>query len=620
MKAFLCEFAWQANGLSGYAPEETVVLSATPRASQALEVAGIPYVEISNFCDHEELWPRYREFTERTFTLTQALDELLMECDPRFQNSGLKIFDGLHYILKICHDQITYCVHLLNTLFAQKKIDEVFCADNGQIRFDDCGLFHNKTCLWPRILRCFQSRFNFCLTMQSVNGEHGPARTAFSFGQPLRTLGRMSALGAANAFRILGVKLVRPMSQRRVLLSVGCKEADTLFREQEVPGWKLVRYSYQVDLGPGGRTWPAREVFLAKAEADPRVRASCVHDGMDFWSVFSSVVSFFAQRMEAFLAQQDRIWRTLDRLKPDCAVFQTLAPVYPPNPIIKGWCESRDVPYFCWMHGGYGAYWSLPGYDVVDWRLCKRHLAYGKVIGDLVSDRRCVTRELGLAGPEQVEAMGSPFFNRLYRGYDRPNNAIKRIMFAIGNKTVPNSFYFGYNRPETEMSIWRQHRAILEILAAYQDRYVIILKDYPHSWDKGLWRSVLYDLGADRIRYVCEEEGFAQVMTSCDLHIYTWISTTFFQSLHTEADILVFDDSDMTEASADMLARDIGLGRSLPEFSTLLRGYLDQGEFYTQDKTALRSYFLDYENSAQRGHDLAKAINKAFRRDQHARI
>lgn len=587
-----------------------MVLSTNPRASYVLERFGIKYIEVSQWCVHNQLWDRYNEFTDKSFALTSALDDILFDLDQRYKDINLHIFDGLHYLLKICYDQVTYHVHLLNVIFSNHEIHEVVCADTGLIIFDEYGLFQTQISLFPEILALFQERFAFTLNKQTAKATTMARKGLFSFGQPLKTVGRSWAMKILNALRVRRSSLSLRSESERHLLSVGCKEVDALFQNQGVPGWKLSKYSYQINVAARERPWKHCDAFIARANKDPKVRSALVHDQTDFSAIILKVIRFHAGHLEELLRQLKTVTEDLRRLRPDCVIFQTMAPFYPPNILAKFWCDNNDVPYFCWMHGGYGAYWSLPGYDIVDWRLCSKHLVYGNVISDMIKDPRCVNNELGIKPPNIVESIGSPFFENTYASYVRPKNEKKKVMLAIGDKSAYNQFYFGYNRAETELSIWRQHYTILKELVPFQDKYEIILKDYPYSWDKELWRSALSDLGASKIQYICEESFFPQVMPTCDLHIYTWISTTFFQSLLTDADILVFDDGDLTDVSKTLLNSHIGLGTSLESFLPMLKEYLERGDFYIQNHDVLRSYFLDYENRLNRVSQLSAILNK----------
>ena len=46
------------------------------------------------------------------------------------------------------------------------------------------------------------------------------------------------------------------------------------------------------------------------------------------------------------------------------------------------------------MHGGYGAYTSLPGYDVTDFFSVSRHLSYGAGSAETINSSSSVLRAL----------------------------------------------------------------------------------------------------------------------------------------------------------------------------------------------------------------------------------
>ena len=41
------------------------------------------------------------------------------------------------------------------------------------------------------------------------------------------------------------------------------------------------------------------------------------------------------------------------------------------------------------MHGGYGANYSLPGYDITDYRLSDNHFVYGQAVKRLLTSKMC---------------------------------------------------------------------------------------------------------------------------------------------------------------------------------------------------------------------------------------
>ena len=57
----------------------------------------------------------------------------------------------------------------------------------------------------------------------------------------------------------------------------------------------------------------------------------------------------------------------------------------------------------------------------------------------------------------------------------------------LGSFYQKNRFYFGYNRPKVESSLWQLHFEILLLLKEYQNKYNIIFKDYPFGYSN-LWK------------------------------------------------------------------------------------------------------------------------------------
>ena len=105
MRVILIEYIWQIDQIveKNY-HKESVIVSLHPECSYILKSKKIKYFETSYFCDHKELWNRYKEINEKTFKITKALDESLFLSDKRFKELNWNFFDDYHYIIKICFD------------------------------------------------------------------------------------------------------------------------------------------------------------------------------------------------------------------------------------------------------------------------------------------------------------------------------------------------------------------------------------------------------------------------------------------------------------------------------------------------------------------------------------
>ena len=86
--------------------------------------------------------------------------------------------------------------------------------------------------------------------------------------------------------------------------------------------------------------------------------------------------------------------RVVNRIKPSCVIFQSLAPFDSANITFKKVCIDLKIPFVIWMHGGYGLSYSLPGYDVTDFRFCKNHISWGIFVSDLAGNNDCILKQM----------------------------------------------------------------------------------------------------------------------------------------------------------------------------------------------------------------------------------
>ena len=105
------------------------------------------------------------------------------------------------------------------------------------------------------------------------------------------------------------------------------------------------------------------------------------------------------------------------------------------------------------------------------------------------------------------------------------------------------------------------------------------------------------------------EKSFNDLLVTSDLHIFTWVSTTFMQSLYTDSDIFLLDKSDITEESKIFLNNTLAL-TSTDKFIQKLDEYLRNNLFYTQNKDVIRNFFIDYSNKNKRVKIVNESIEK----------
>jgi hypothetical protein len=610
MKAIICEYPWQTENIEQQ--PDALLVSVSPDVSYELSRRGLAFKECSEFCRHKELWAVYPEFVHNFLCLTRRLDEILWEVDPRFSDLRLPIFDRLGYMLKIDHDQAIYYAHLLRELL-DIGVDTIACADNGGPAVDQFGLFEAGKSIIPDVVRAFGTA-SPALELQvpppRVKTLHTPK---LSFGQPKMLATKIGIESMYNAFYELNY-LIRSISRgssgrTRTVLSVGCKEVDAL-NEGRLHTIRLLKYHPDMEYVRNGDEWPHVSQFISRVRNDKEINRLLYYRDANLTELVLVCIGFLADKLELVLKKRAKIYAFLERTPVEFVVFQTMAPSYLPNVIVQEWCRERKVPFACWMHGGYGAYQSLQGYDVTDYRLSPRHLVYGQILANLPADPDWILHQLNYANHlEQIHVAGSPFFEKLYSKYSKPENQRKKILFCIGNYYTHNQFYFGHNRANSELSIWNAHKRILEVLVKFQDTYDICVKDYPDSTLTEMWLSILRDMSADKIRYITNERPFNELLVEADLHAFTWVSTTFFQSMYTVADICLFDDSDITKESRDIFEKHLIFSPDLEVFCARLENYLETGKFYIQNKNMLRDHFIDWRNKERRTDQFESMVN-----------
>lgn len=578
----------------------------SPAAAYALERKGVEYSDVRRYYSHNELWNQYPAITKRAVTLSRRLDELLYGIDDNYKREEFDIFNYFLFALKISLDQLIYFVYVLKKVLASTGATSIRCATPCDPVLDREGLYEDGFSLLGLVACLMKDAYGFKIEFMKPsydNKNSAVTSSSFSFGQPW-----LKAKLKRPAKKIIGMAYNlknRISSGGKVsLLSVDCAELNSLTPDFRKAGWEVLNYYDDID----DIIYQHSTELEAVITNDIEVRELLKYEGVDLFPVISRNIFFLVASLGGIYEGYKRARRFLDSNAIDAAFLLTVAPFYPVYVFIANLCAKRGIPLFIWMHGGFGAYYSLPGYDVVDFRLGKFYCAYGSVIKDTLYSSGCVNRTIGNE-PLEVFVAGSPFLEKKYKNYKRLSNSKKEIMLVIGNYYKYNTFYFGYNRPYAEFCNWDEHKAIIRLLVKYQKKYNITVKDYPASNMTPLWDALLADLGGSDIKVVSHEKSFKDLLMNSDLNIFTWVSTTFFESLFSDADCFLLDNSDITDEALSLLGRYTGFSNDREKFLNMLDAYLDKGEFYKQEKTVLREHFLDLNNKDNRSDAVMKIVN-----------
>lgn len=592
-------------------PVPTCIVSVDPCCSYELHRRGLPFLEAADLLAHEQAWARYPQRLAKSFALCKRLDALLWEKDSRFGSLRWSVFDDLHYILKITLDQLTHYADILCAARMRYPEAEFKVAVSTGIVIDEYGLLDPASKVFGKLLKTNASSpdaaaYGLPMTTMSASGVASIRPSTYSFGQPKEWKDQFASLRETGDRANLEANRGEANPAKATVLSVASREVSALKRNGSLlrdNSIYIVEWPTHGErrIGETALVWRHMEAFIDQLGNDAQIAELTAYQGFDFRSIMLPIIAHVSGCLEELLHRYTQAKEVLHGAEVKAMVFQSMAPFFLPNLYLRKWCQENSVPYATWMHGGFGATYSMAGYDVTDLRMSPSFLSYGHHLRPALEDGRSTLAQMGML-PPNVAVTGSPYNDALYAAIPpRAPSRRHRILFAVGAQIVTHQFHYGFNRPRAESSFWRAHFEVIRLLSKFQDAYDIVVKDYPWSKRAGLWKQMIADAGGERLTLIVGEAHYDELVKECDLLIVPWVSTTFFEGLYPDADIFVFDDGDVTDIAKAALAEGAYYYSDLNCLLDGLSEYLSSGRFYTRNKTGMRNLFLDYSRKDSRG-------------------
>ncbi len=610
MRIILVEFLWHAkeivNKKSSF--KDDVIVSLDPESSYFLKTNKISYFETYEFCINKDLWSRYKDITEQSIKVTEELDKTLFNTEERFKRLEWKLFNDYYYVFKISFDQLFYYSELITKLIERFRPSEIIVADTGKILIDKYFLIDSRISVIKYLLETIKDNKN------KINFVFQPKKdkSFYSFFYNKKELIFTCIAKLKNETKNIYYKinfLTNYYLYRPKYLSIGCIEIDRY--KKIYPNNSKSYINYQK--GDLPIRFKNNKIFLKNfidiLKNNPKFAELIKYKEISFELVFYEILSKFVKQLDFLIKEYKNVKKIIEKTKPKCVIFQSLAPFYLPNVLFKKACVDFKIPFATWSHGGCGLTYSITPYDVTDFRSCKNHITYGPYLSDLIEDEKCVLNKLDLKKNQKIFPVGSFRFD-----YDNKNKKIKKkenkkiIFFLMGFNYKRNNFYFGRNRERRETLLWESIYEILCILKKFQNKYNIIFKDYPEG-RKGLWKGVLKNIGADKISYISKESTVNDLLRISDLNIMPWISSTFFEALYFDSDIFVLEEDVFEKPFRQELKDEIFYFNKDDEFKFNLDKYLEEGHFYKCKKYNSKKYLLNLDNINNRDRLLSDALS-----------
>ena len=135
MRVIFIEYYWQVEEILKNKEKfiNDIIISLFHETSYLLMSNKIKYFETYEFCDHDELWKKYKDTTKNSLNIAKVLDDTLWEIDERYRKLKWNFFDDYHYALKINYDQLYYYSELIYQIINKYNPSEIWVANSSEV-------------------------------------------------------------------------------------------------------------------------------------------------------------------------------------------------------------------------------------------------------------------------------------------------------------------------------------------------------------------------------------------------------------------------------------------------------------------------------------------------------
>jgi len=600
----LCEYPYQVNIIENSIIGDEIIISFNPESNYELERHKLDYVDIRHYYDANELWNKYPFYRDNLVRLTNRLDEIVLDVDKRIKENNLKLFNYLHYIIMCTVDKMNYYNYILQKIVIYHKPEKIKCIESNDYSLNNHLMFNKSMIgyLVSDIKKIFNYEIEYIGISESLINNNNNFKSLL-FGTVYKTI-KYTHDYVRSVYRYGLEEYYKYIYKPKYsVLNIACAEFNTLKSELIRKGINVCSLENRYKSSSNKSRYKYTDEILNIIKSDNTIRSLLKYNNVDYYKIVEIQIKEILHSFDKLLSGYEELKIIFMNNKYNAVVFGSMTPFNHLNILGGNICNNLNVPYYCYMHGGYGANYSLSGYAASDYRLAKHHFVYGSVVSNLLKSNKCVTNLLDLNN-FKMYVIGSPYFDKLYSNYKRPNNVRKKILLTLGNRIPFPTIYFGANKPYSDFSNWDEHKAIIKLLVKFQNNFEIYIKDMPTNNLAITWKKYLLDIGGSNIKLITNEIKYSHLIKNSDLNIFTAVSTPFFESLYTDADIFLIDMSDVTDESKSIFNKCISYSEEIDSFVIKLEKYLTDCHFYTQNKESLKQYYINTNNY----HNRAKLI------------
>jgi hypothetical protein len=533
------------------------------------------------------------EFSDDYESLTEVVSEIekkIKNCFKRNYKVGSgELFEWFNYPLKILIEQIIFNKRLIEKSLSFYSVNKVVIRKGVNLEFTEQLLVDKNVSLLSLVAKDIAENSEVIIDKSYDNNYvHRENISYFSFGQydslykfiihlpifrsqmlKLRSFLRYSSF----IFSLVLFKIF--FSKKKYFLSVGCMEIDNLASNIERHGVPVVKLNSGFHF----------DINAQKSEelGNKIIDDDFYYDNFNFHKYLVRYSGLIALNTVKLLRTRQIALKLLTQNKPKCIFVQTLSSFNVNSMVINSVASEINIDVYCWMHGGYGGYCSLPGFDITDFRFTKNHICYGDAAKDSISDKNSILKIIHPKVDFNVIVLGSPLIESLYSSKKIFKKNKKQIVFSLPGVFLQNNYYLGYKRPNDFLNWWDEIQKIITALSEHDNNFDIVIKDYAFSPQKNIIERFLKKLGNNKVEYISSELSYLDAILDADILIYPWVSTSLMEGFQTNADILLFDNSDMFPQSKIILSKLSVFETNIDKFISELHNYLNNFDLSTEN-------------------------------------
>lgn len=585
---FLVEFSEQIREIKekNLLDGDSICIAFNPVIHDALEKESMPVVDVRTLFSEKEIWSDYPAHNNLSFILTKKIDSL----------TGSDLFDSLHYIFKISVDQVHLYITIIAAVIHKYHPEVIYSSALNKIHVNEDGLIRSDLSLISLIVQEIAKQYHFThYQFNELPHSIMDISNLVSFGQPTYLFSKLKRRVKGLIRKItqfIAEPLVNKLDKNvKRVISVECDDLNYISPCLKKENIQVLKFEYYDQSLVTNFTLFSHDKIINELQRDATLVGALTYKGVSILKILSPQIQSILSNLGKVSSLYSKVAEFVDKVNPEAVFVRSLTCFYLPNILFHKICEEKNIPLICWMHGGYGGYYSLPGYDVTDYRLTRNHIVYGEAAIEAVNSNRSIMKKLNYYESYYFLACGSPYREALYQGYTRPCHEKKVVVLTISATPVYNSYYYGLHYEDGLFNNLEAHIEIIRCLMKFSDRYTIIVKDYPVNNMRSVWESLLSEMPGNDIKIITKEQSYSEVIKSADLLIYTWVSTSFIEGLLTDADIFLFDRGPVTSGLEKRL-KQICYSDSVSVVCEELEKYLEKGDFYQQERNELKNYFI----------------------------